>query len=1236
VPSDDDFTRRADAEDNLTRKGLAAGQKVFGRYVLEAVAGRGGMGVVWRARDEELEREVALKFLPEVVAADPEAVRDLKRETKRCLELTHPHIVRVYDFEHEAPLAAIGMEFVAGQSLAKRKAEAPGDCLTVEELAPILAQLCEALDYAHLKAKVVHRDLKPANILVTQDGEVKVTDFGIARSLSDTQTRLTGRADNTSGTLPYMSPQQLLGADPTPADDIYALGATLYELLSGKPPFYTGDLASQIREVTPKRLSERRAALGHSSVPKSWEETIMACLAKKPEDRPQSAGEVARRLGLGGTEKAISSGTMKQGLPRARKWMLAAMAAVLVGLGSWWYFGSYLPEQRKLEAAKVEQAKLEREKQEAAARAQREKEDSDYAAALQRVEAVTDGSPRALLEATEPVVQAYLATAPARQKAEATAAWAKRKLAWETYRLANAKGGLIIRTDPPGAEVRVGGFAVEKGPLVTLKEVKVGKYPVTVIAPGYEDFRADAEVKENDFAELTATLVRSTGALQIESTPPGLAYGLQGATPERLERSGRTPAKLADLPTGRYRVTVQRDGWPQPVVDTAVVERQKTALVSAEFATGTLNVTSDPAGAMILQKGKEVARTPWRSESVPGDYAFELRLKGYKAASVSGTLAAKNELRLNAMLEKLPIAEEGQAWTVPGLNLEMVYIQPGTFTMGSPTLESGRLNREGPQTQVTLSKGYWLGKTEVTQAQWEALMGNNPSSFRGANRPVEKVSWDDAMEFCRRLTKRERSAGRLPEDYEYTLPTEAQWEYACRAGTTGPYGGNGNLNDMGWYNKNSGDTTHPVGQKQANAWGLYDMHGNVWEWCLDWYRDYPGGSVRDPRGPASGTYRINRGGSWYESASGCRSALRYGFYPGSRNADLGFRLALAPQVIQTATMRDQEMAVANVVLKPDTVARVYLGVGVDPLTPELAQAMGKTAMEKDLKGMVISAVMPDSPAAKAGLKQEDVIVAVDDQPVGSMKVLREIIAQSSPGAKVKVKFVRAGKPAEMEITLARLPEGSMTSNEAPTSVPVPRSYLGIGVNPLTPELAKAVGKAAMGKEGKGMVISAVTPYGPAAKAGLKLGDVILAVNDQPVDSLEILRSIIAQDSPGTKVKVEYLRDGNPAEMEMTLGRLPNDSVVPSEFLAGVAVTRVNGELRRTYQVPDEVDGLVVTDTADSSPFRDNFHPGMVIVQIDRTPADNVAAVRKHLSPGIHFCLVWDRGGFRYISFKCGS
>lgn len=232
--------------------------------------------------------------------------------------------------------------------------------------------------------------------------------------------------------------------------------------------------------------------------------------------------------------------------------------------------------------------------------------------------------------------------------------------------------------------------------------------------------------------------------------------------------------------------------------------------------------------------------------------------------------------------------------TIPELGLELVRIRAGSFTMGSPLSEAGRSDYEGPQTRVTISKAFWLGKHEVTQGQWQTVMGNNPSCFKGTDLPVEEVSWEDAMDFCRRLTERERGAGRLPAGYVYTLPTEAQWEYAARAGTTGPYGGNGNLDDMGWYNANSGSQTHPVGGKRANAWGLYDMHGNVSEWCADWFSDsLPGGSMVDPVGPGSGTNRVQRGGGSFFIAEICRSAIR-GKTRVVQSRYLGFRLALTP------------------------------------------------------------------------------------------------------------------------------------------------------------------------------------------------------------------------------------------------------------------------------------------------------------------------------------------------------
>jgi formylglycine-generating enzyme required for sulfatase activity len=230
--------------------------------------------------------------------------------------------------------------------------------------------------------------------------------------------------------------------------------------------------------------------------------------------------------------------------------------------------------------------------------------------------------------------------------------------------------------------------------------------------------------------------------------------------------------------------------------------------------------------------------------------------------------------------------------TIPDLALELLWVEPGSFTMGSPADEPSRNKAEGPRTNVTFTQGFWLGKTEVTQAQYEAITGTNPSTLKdaGKNAPVEQVSWIDAMAFCEKLTQRERAAGRLPEGYVYVLPTEAQWEYACRAGTIGAFSGEPEA--MAWHSNNSGGTTHPVAQKRPNAWGFHDMMGNVLEWCYDWYGDYPGGTVTDPTGPGHGYYRMARGGSWRVDANVGRSAARAGGSAGRLDYTIGFRLAL--------------------------------------------------------------------------------------------------------------------------------------------------------------------------------------------------------------------------------------------------------------------------------------------------------------------------------------------------------
>ena len=309
---------------------------------------------------------------------------------------------------------------------------------------------------------------------------------------------------------------------------------------------------------------------------------------------------------------------------------------------------------------------------------------------------------------------------------------------------------------------------------------------------------------------------------------------------------------------------------------------------------------------------------------------------------------------------------------VPDLGLELVSIAPGRFLMGSPPGEAGRVDTEGPRTPVTISTAFWLGKHEVTHGQWKALMGTDLIAqarlmladdtlyFLGGRErtirdrvglakdalpeeavgpldddvPMYWVNWFEAAEFCRRLTARERAAGRLPADCEYRLPTEAEWEFACRAGTVeATYAGDleiqgarnaPRLDPIAWYAGNSNvdyagkgwetrDWTemarpggfagpHKIGLKQPNAWGLFDMLGNVNEWCGDWYAERLGGEpVVDPAGPATGTLRVIRGGSWFNAARSARAANRDWSKPGRRFFGLGFRVALARELSSPAT-----------------------------------------------------------------------------------------------------------------------------------------------------------------------------------------------------------------------------------------------------------------------------------------------------------------------------------------------
>ncbi len=325
-----------------------------GRFVLQRELGRGGMGVVWLAQDTELREAVALKFLPPEIAGLPQAIHDLRNEAQKSRRLSHPNIVRIHDFHHlPGELPFISMEFVEGTTLAAHKAEQEQRCLPWAFIEPRLQQVCAALQHAH-EEQLVHRDLKPGNLILNWRWQVKISDFGLSAAIVETLSRVTN-SQAVSGTPCYMSPQQIEGRPPKPSDDLYSLGATLYELLSSQPPFYEGNIPDQVRRSRIMPLGEQQRKLGVvNPVPPAAAAAIMACLEKDPARRPPSAQALAEWLVLGHKPASASDPLVhpvklpavpisdEPNTTRPLVWLpavLGTVLAILIGVvaAQWWH-----------------------------------------------------------------------------------------------------------------------------------------------------------------------------------------------------------------------------------------------------------------------------------------------------------------------------------------------------------------------------------------------------------------------------------------------------------------------------------------------------------------------------------------------------------------------------------------------------------------------------------------------------------------------------------------------------------------------------------------------------------------------------------------------------------------------------------------------------------------------------------------------------------------------------------
>lgn len=311
-----------------------------------------------------------------------------------------------------------------------------------------------------------------------------------------------------------------------------------------------------------------------------------------------------------------------------------------------------------------------------------------------------------------------------------------------------------------------------------------------------------------------------------------------------------------------------------------------------------------PFGSDVYVDGVKVGQSPRVFNGVlVGNHNVEIRKSGYatsrqtvtisegQTASISGSLTSSTSSSSANALSSSGSSLSGNTITIPvknGINIEMVKVEAGSFYMGATSEMQNPYSDEKPDHRVTLTNNYYVGKYEVTQALWQAVMGSNPSNFKGDALPVEQVSWNDCQDF---ISKLNAMTGK-----RFRLPTEAEWEYAARGGKKSrgyQFSGSITLGDVAWYKENSGSKTHVVGTKQPNELGIYDMAGNVWEWCQDWYGSYCISPQTNPTGAVRGSDRVNRGGSWGNSAGYCRTSCRVNSTPDYRYIGLGLRLVLS-------------------------------------------------------------------------------------------------------------------------------------------------------------------------------------------------------------------------------------------------------------------------------------------------------------------------------------------------------
>ena len=847
------------------------------RYEIERTIGKGGMGEVLLALDKRLRRKVAIKRIRGELVRNQAAVSRFLTEAQAIAAINHTNVVQIYDFGRDRNGPFIVMEYVDGQSLLERCDTSP---IATEEAVKLTCDLLSGLGRAH-DLGVVHRDIKPANILLTHDGVPKLTDFGLAKQTSGDHGQT---ADGTVlGTIDFMPPEQRRDATLVDArSDLWSLAATFYQMLTGRSP-------KVIRfDLLPNQLT-----------------TVVAkALEEAPNQRFQSAIEFREVLRLAyKTVKATDCGELVAGVcPRCQTKFedssrfchecsspliaqcLSCKAEIPV-----WDKGCRACGSRQFDLLRRKRVELEALK----GQVEHLQEMGQYERAILVFESIDNlqypwlHDIRDWQERVGPILSEQLdrmLELASRALEEARA----HRAVWDHPAAIRSLTSLPIETRSEEHSLLLNQLQAEwneaQETLLTIQS-RIKAKQLDGLLPLVQrmvELRGDRA----DLRKLLEQLTNRESKISAAISHASRVIPTRTVSPESFDRK-YTPPKTKKLGALERHLAM---GWRLilPLALGAVVMVAGAYLIT-RFGGNREKQLDLASGPIAASEFQEMAKQD------PADTATTVKDKVTatipRLPPVSSEAPASKPPQIRKSTPNEEIAKNNPTEITNSIDMRMKLIPPGKFTMGSPETEPGRRNDEA-QHEVNLTQPFYLGVYEVTQSQFEKVMGRNPSKFLNPNHPVETITWHEAVEFCRKLSElpEEKAAGRI-----YRLPTEAEWEYSSRAGarTSFSFGDDVKLlSEYGWVDGHSERRPHPVGQKKANAWGLYDMYGNVSEWCSDWHGQYPRGVVVDPKGPRSGKTRLLRGGGWLSGPPNCRSAFRYSFIPSGRSSSDGLRVAM--------------------------------------------------------------------------------------------------------------------------------------------------------------------------------------------------------------------------------------------------------------------------------------------------------------------------------------------------------